>query len=791
LLFINNLTKVKRIQSRTFVYALFFCVCCSWQTQSLAVDTNKILQMNVKALELSITDSNAATSQLLKALQLSERGLYTNGVIFSLSNLGFIHSRYGDYRNALHYYNRAMSSAKKAGKQNDVAKISIDIGKTFHFLGDIQNAIFYFSQAEFLFSQADNHIGLYDVYQAYSILYQTNNDYYQALHYGLKAYDVSKSLSNEQQIVMSLANLGQIYALLNQKTKAIEHYIQAIQIAERLKDITYLPILYLNAGAILRENGQFDEAITFYLRANNFYKQNDNLTGVVSSLTELGKTNLAQNKLDKALNYFMRAKLLAEQENNFVLIINLNYEIASAYVSLGSFNKALLYLDRNYTIARNTNDIENEAQTLMKIGHYLLLQGRVLQSKETLLKSIAAGRQTNRDDLLSEMYSHIAKVEAKLENFKAAYEYMDKSKVHAIRFFEFKEADTFQTLELIFELSNKQKDLEILKKSHELERVLKEQAIAVKRNLTYGAVILLFLLVAAVFMVFYIRKKNKLLVQKTNEISASNKALVDMNLNLEEQKKQLNKLNNSLIVANEKLKKSEDDLTSLNSTKDKLFSIIAHDLRSPFASVVSFTRLIKRDITKLKKHEIQTLTQELEKTTDQIYYLLENLLQWSMSQTGKIRFQAEPILLSELIEDAISLFSSHAASKKVRIIKNFDPTIQIIADKSMISAVFRNLISNALKFSPKGEQITINAEKTHNKIQISIIDNGVGMNEEQVQNLFNADKNKSTHGTESEKGSGLGLLICNEFLLRHNTKIKVTSIPNKGSIFSFSLQLAE
>jgi signal transduction histidine kinase len=782
---------VKHIQARTFVYALFFFVCCSWQTQILAVDTNKILQMNVKALELSITDSNGATSQLLKALQLSERGLYTNGVILSLSNLGFIQSRYGDYRNALHYYNRAMSSAKKAGKQNDVAKISIDIGKTFHFLGDIQNAIFYFSQAEFLFSQADNHIGLYDVYQEYSILYQTNNDYYQALHYGLKAYDVSKSLSNEQQIVMSLANLGQIYALLNQKTKAIEHYIQAIQIAESLKDITYLPILYLNAGAILRENGQFDEAITFYLRANNFYKQNDNLTGVVSSLTELGKTNLAQNKLDKALNYFMRAKLLAEQENNFVLIINLNYEIASAYVRLGSFNKALLYLDRNYTIARNTNDIENEAQTLMKIGHYLLLQGRVLQSKETLLKSLVAGRQTNRDDLLSEMYSHLAKVEANLENFKAAYDYMDKSKVHAIRFFEFKEADTFQTLELIFELSNKQKDLEILKKSHELERVLKEQAIAVKRNLTYGAVILLFLLVAAVFMVFYIRKKNKLLVQKTNEISASNKALVDMNLNLEDQKKQLNKLNNSLIVANEKLKKSEEDLTSLNSTKDKLFSIIAHDLRSPFASVVSFTRLIKRDITKLKKHEIQTLTQELEKTTDQIYYLLENLLQWSMSQTGKIRFQAEPILLSELIEDAISLFSSHAASKKVRIIKNFDPTIQIIADKSMISAVFRNLISNALKFSPKGEQITINAEKTHNKIQISIIDNGVGMNEEQVQNLFNADKNKSTHGTESEKGSGLGLLICNEFLLKHNTKIKVTSTPNKGSIFSFSLQLAE
>ncbi len=779
---------MKYTQVRIFVC---FIIVFVLKAQIFAIDTNKIIQMNAKALELSVTDSNQAISNLLEALQISNKKSYTNGVITSLANLGLIEIRYGHYRNALDYYNRAMSVAKKANKHNEVARISIDIGKTFNLLGDIQNAVFHFSQAESIFSKNANNKGLYDTYQAYSTLYLANNNYYQALQYGLKAFDISKTISDEQQIVMSLINLGQIYALLDQKSKAIEKYNTAIEIAGNIKEITYLPILYINLGTLLRENQQYDEAITNYLLANKFYKQNNNLTGEISSLIELGKTNLIQNNIDKALNYFMRGKLLAEQENNFLQILNLNYEIASAYASKNSINKALLYLDRNLVIARNINDLENEAQTLMRIGHYLLLQGRNFKSKETLLKSISIGIYTNRDDLISEIYTHLAKVEFNLNNYKAAYEYMLKSKTHAIRFFELKEASTFQTIDLIFELSKQQNDLEILKKSHKLEQVLKEQAIAVKRNITIGAVVLLCLLVFAVYLIFFIRKKNRLLIEQKNEISSANKLLVSMNLSLEEQKQELNKLNNSLVSANEKLKKSEEELMSLNSTKDKLFSIIAHDLRSPFASVVSFTRLIKRDINKLKKTEIQELTEDLEKTTDQIYYLLENLLQWSMSQTGKIRYNPEPIYLSELVDDAISLFASHAASKQVEILKVFDSTIQILADKSMISTVFRNLISNALKFSPPKEKIIIKAEKVQKRIQIAIIDNGVGMSQEQVQNLFNVNKSKSTRGTASEKGSGLGLLICKEFLLKHNTKIKVKSIPNQGSTFSFFLQLAE
>ncbi len=243
------------------------------------------------------------------------------------------------------------------------------------------------------------------------------------------------------------------------------------------------------------------------------------------------------------------------------------------------------------------------------------------------------------------------------------------------------------------------------------------------------------------------------------------------------------------ISLNERLADSEEQLRQANATKDKFFSIIAHDLKGPIHSFTNLTAVILKDFDVLDKTETLELLQAIFKSAKQLTNLLENLLQWSRTQTNRINIQPENIHLDQLIAHNLSLLEQNAANKNISLISKHHGNQIAYADENMVYTVIRNLISNAIKFTHPGGKILVTSVGKSDIVEISVSDNGVGIRKEDIDNLFKIDIYHSTMGTQQETGTGLGLILCNEFIQKNQGKLYVESEIGKGSTFKFELPI--
>ncbi|MBN1302518.1 MAG: PAS domain-containing protein [Melioribacteraceae bacterium] len=240
-------------------------------------------------------------------------------------------------------------------------------------------------------------------------------------------------------------------------------------------------------------------------------------------------------------------------------------------------------------------------------------------------------------------------------------------------------------------------------------------------------------------------------------------------------------------VAEEKLAAYMDELQRTNYNKDRFFSIIAHDLKNPFITLLGYTEALMEDYNEMNAQEhIEYLTQ-IRNTSKNSYQLLENLLQWSRSQSGKLQIEQVNFYINEVVDEVLSLTTSSSDSKKIRVSKDINSELTVYADKDMVKTILRNLITNAIKFTSESGRIIISGEAKNNFVEISVEDNGIGIDESDMNNLFNIENFRSKAGTNNETGTGLGLILCNEFVQKNNGNIKVESKPGEGSRFTFSL----
>lgn len=253
---------------------------------------------------------------------------------------------------------------------------------------------------------------------------------------------------------------------------------------------------------------------------------------------------------------------------------------------------------------------------------------------------------------------------------------------------------------------------------------------------------------------------------------------------------ELKEYNSALLELNKKLNESETRLKELNSNKDKFFSIIAHDLKSPFNSLLGFSDFMLSDYETLSDEEIKSFTQNINSSAKHLFKLLENLLQWSMIQTGKMEYLPSNLDIQDLAEDIRIMLNGNAVKKNIQVKNLITPETFVFADKGQITSVLQNLISNALKFTPAGGNIRISAAIMDDLTEISVEDTGLGMEESDLKKLFRIDVHHSTTGTNQERGTGLGLILCREMVERNGGNIGVESIRGKGSRFFFTLPRA-
>jgi signal transduction histidine kinase len=231
----------------------------------------------------------------------------------------------------------------------------------------------------------------------------------------------------------------------------------------------------------------------------------------------------------------------------------------------------------------------------------------------------------------------------------------------------------------------------------------------------------------------------------------------------------------------------KDQLQKLNSTKDKFFSIIAHDLRSPFQSLMGLSDIMVEEFKGNSNTEHKNYARMIQNSSHHIYSLVENLLTWSRTQRDKMSFEPVEIDISSIIGDTLNLLQQNFDQKNISSDKNSGTDKHGFADKNMIEMVIRNLITNAIKFTPKDGRIYVSLEENNHDLRVEIRDNGVGITPENQQRLFKIDSNFSNKGTNGEGGTGLGLIICKEFIEKNNGRIWVESKPGEGSSFFFTI----
>ena len=231
-----------------------------------------------------------------------------------------------------------------------------------------------------------------------------------------------------------------------------------------------------------------------------------------------------------------------------------------------------------------------------------------------------------------------------------------------------------------------------------------------------------------------------------------------------------------------------EQLIQANIEKDKFFSIIAHDLRGPFSAFLGFTKMMVEDLDSFTIKELQKITLSMRNSATNLYSLLENLLEWSRIRRDTTSFEPALSLLIPIVEESLTPLREQADKKEIEIGFEISEDCKVFADKYMLGTIFRNLVANAIKFSPRGGKISVMAKQMPgSSVEMSIRDTGIGMNEKMVENLFRLDELTNRKGTEGEPTTGLGLIICKEFIEKHGGKIWVESEDGRGSIFYFTI----
>jgi len=253
----------------------------------------------------------------------------------------------------------------------------------------------------------------------------------------------------------------------------------------------------------------------------------------------------------------------------------------------------------------------------------------------------------------------------------------------------------------------------------------------------------------------------------------------------------LEEKNHELEDANSQLIESQQNLKVLNNTKDKFFSIIAHDLRNPFNPLLSLTELLHEDYDTFDEKERREFIEDIRNGAKRLYDLLENLLQWSLSQTKQIKFSRIKLEVNDLVNKNIDLLKINSDKKNIDIINEIKNDTFILADENMINSIVRNLLNNAIKFSSDKSKIIISNEDLGTSYQFAVKDEGVGIKPEYINNIFDPGFSKTKINISKEKGSGLGLILCKEFVEKNSGDIWVESEQGKGSVFYFTAQKAD
>ncbi len=597
----------------------------------------------------------------------------------------------------------------------------------------------------------------------------------------LDAREIAEKIENRMAYARTLNHLGILFSGQGHYDKALEHYFEAYHVYDELDSVGHTSRALNNIGIVYLHQGDYDQAEEFHQRSFEIKKALNDERRMAFSLHNLGSVYKARGEHTKALNYLEQSRDILAEYPEIRDLATVLRSLGELYFKDGAYTKALSFLNESRSLYLQADDKRNIASVLMYIGKVYYAEQAYERAQEYLERSLGISERLALPSLTKDAYATLSVMMAEKHNYQLAYDHLKNKQAIEDSIQDKQSQRRVIELQMLYDRERKASEIDLLQKSNEIAELNLEKQHLFQKLLIIFIILILLLLFAIYNRFRETRRANRMLEAQKAEIIESNNKLKDLNNKLIEEKRKVDELN-------EKLRKSESHLKEVNKTKDQFFSIISHDLRNPFASIVSFSRILKRDIQDLSREELQELVKELDKSVLKINSLLENLLQWSRNQTGKIKFHPEYFDPGSVISETVNLFSGTAREKNVKIIDSAGD-YTVYGDLNMTRTIIRNLLSNALKYSNPGGHIELAARKTNGFLEVTVKDEGVGIPDEDQQKLFQTDSLFSTYGTYDEKGSGLGLLLCKEFSKRQGGEFFFESKVGEGSVFGFTIPL--
>ncbi|GAB1453459.1 hypothetical protein MASR2M47_35150 [Draconibacterium sp.] len=673
---------------------------------------------------LSVTGQNQHQIDSIKALNLVESNM--KKLANNLNNLANYYSE-SNIDSAYVYVNKALDTSRKIGYKNGEAGANYLLSYFNDRTGKLSDAI-------------DNM---------------------------QKAIKLYTEISDSSYLVACYNNLGVLYSYSTDQKTSLEYFIKAMNLAETLNETFALSEAYSNIGSFYEYLGEYGSALKYYTKALEIDLKINSGHNIALSYIAIGSINIKLQRLDNARDNLKKAQ-------NLISLVTDNYRQTEFYINLAKYYLESNQLDSAKDQILLAKKINNSHKYDRLSADILLLDGELLfkQKKynECLLLYDAAFDIYNKlkiHDNFQDIYTNKATAYFQLRKHEKAYEMLQLAQ---------QIKDEFNPNEIAKVLGEFEHS-EALKE--EKAKLLLEQEIQIQKNRSeviliraklQGAIISIAFLVIIVGLVvyFYFEKR-----KHNSHLEENYKTIQDQKAMLEE----------NFID----LKNNENKLSQLNATKDKFFSIIAHDLKNPFNVLIGLSDLVKSDPEVRNSEDFEQIIDGIFQTAKSGYNLLENLLEWARSQTGDLEYKPALWVMNEIISLNIYLFKENAKAKNIQISVLNQTDYKVFADYNMVNFIVRNLLNNAIKFSFQNGKIEIDQQMKDNFYLFTVRDFGVGMNNETINGLFKIESTNPKVGTANEKGTGLGLIICKEFIEKNGGEIWVESQEQRGSIFHFRL----
>ncbi|MBC8006059.1 MAG: tetratricopeptide repeat protein [Verrucomicrobia bacterium] len=586
-------------------------------------------------------------------------------------------------------------------------------------------------------------------------IYFTAREFTEAILFYKKALPLFAQIHDTTMMTTCYSYIGISNFNMSKSKEAIESYLEGLKLSKN--DPDYSAELLANIGLVHDEMDNFDQAIHYFREAVHINQTIRDTGSLAIDYDYLGATYARLKQPDSALVNYHKAlhlfKKIGKEDRYAVSLSN----IATVFPHYpDSLNKAINYFNLAWKKFQQLGWNHYEADIDYGIANVLTKQGKLDEAISAYHKSIQLAMKYERELLLKrQIYQGLSEAYQKKGDYKSALENHILYSQYTDSIDEKQKFDQIAMLEKQYETEKKASELQKLQARHDIMDV---QLRKNKQLKILGFITALMLLL----FIFFISKKYLEKIKLTQLLEEKNKQIAE----------------------------SENELRQLNAAQNKFFSIIAHDLKNPIHTVMGYSELLSQEFDRFSETERRKFACDINKSTNNIFRLLENLLEWARSQTGSLKYTPAEVELGRILDNVLSVTNALAERKNIQIATHNLNGMKVYSDPLMIETVLRNLVSNAIKFTPEKGSIDITAEQVDHQAIISIHDTGVGISKQDMENLFQLDSKVKRRGTNNEDGSGLGLILCKEFVTINKGKLWVESIPGSGSTFHFTIPCA-